>query len=214
MQNELISQIRWRNIDWDKDLLALLAIERRSFAHPWSPEDFEYLRARAGSDGLVADLGARPLGYFLYERKPAHLFVAHSAVDTEFRRTGIGKMGFTALKESIAGGLPLSLHVRPSNTGARRLYEGLGFVYIDSIAHHYGDGEAALLMQCNGDPRGSRMTSARMASPGRPRLSGKPTQTLLPVLNSGARRQAITARPGQRKDSTSSSTDSTAGRTD
>jgi ribosomal protein S18 acetylase RimI-like enzyme len=76
-----------------------------------------------------------PLGASARDAAFAGWYVGDLAVRSRFRRLGIGTRLTVAAVEYVRarGAASLRLAVRPANTPARRLYEGLGFVVV------YGD---------------------------------------------------------------------------
>jgi ribosomal-protein-alanine N-acetyltransferase len=147
MNKNILAQTELRPIDWCRDQASLLGIEQRSFAHPWTAEQFDAFRLRPESGGLVAQWRGRIIGYVLFEHRAADLYIAHGAVDRAFQRSGVGRVNFRAVRDLAENAQPVSLCVRPSNIGAQRLYAELGFVCTETLPSHYGDGEDALVMQ-------------------------------------------------------------------
>lgn len=138
------------------DMPQVLAIERRSYRAPWSLAMFVLETAKPGGLCVVARGFARGqtgaavalLGYAIVSRYDDAFHVMNVCVDPNRRREGIAR----ALLEHVierAGGTDarLTLEVRPSNTGARALYDDLGFLSVGTRRRYYrDDGEDALIM--------------------------------------------------------------------
>ncbi|WP_210492630.1 ribosomal protein S18-alanine N-acetyltransferase [Patulibacter sp. SYSU D01012] len=140
------------------DMPQVLAIERRSYRAPWSLAMFVLETAKPGGLSVAARAfaaGARGsasgvalVGYSVVSRYDDAFHVMNVCVDPNRRREGIAR---SMLEHVIvqAGGdeARLTLEVRPSNTGARRLYDELGFLAVGTRRRYYrDDGEDALIM--------------------------------------------------------------------
>ncbi len=131
------------------DLDEVMAIERASFAYPWSSrffhQEFEVECARS----IIAEMNGKIAGYVLYWFLPETVDIHNLAVSGEYRRRGVGrtllqKVIVEALKQSSAR---VTLEVRKSNLAAQKLYESAGFVATGIRKGYYSDdGEDALTM--------------------------------------------------------------------
>lgn len=133
-----------RKVSWMRDLPAMLAIEKASFAHPWSVLDFLLFYFRTGTSGRVWVIDGQVVGYLLYEKQADRLHIAHVAVRPDFRSLGVGRNLIRSLADRAR--CYVTLHVRKSNLNAQRLYQRLGFEVVRELPHHYADCEAAFLM--------------------------------------------------------------------
>jgi [ribosomal protein S18]-alanine N-acetyltransferase len=144
-----------------RHLGGVLAIERRVYPRPWSPQlfaaelertsDRRYLVAVGPAEGL---LGRRPvLGYAGVMAQPgqegidAHITTV--AVDPgEHRRKIASRLLVTLLREAIGlGARAATLEVRTANRGAQRLYAAFGFAPVGVRPRYYAEtGEDALIM--------------------------------------------------------------------
>ncbi len=88
--------------------------------------DAETTQVVMSGDLVVGFLGVR--------EEDDHLYIAQAYIIPEFQGRGIGT---TLIREVLAGNLPVELWVMTSNTGARRLYERLGFQVTGEENHHY-----------------------------------------------------------------------------
>lgn|SRR5581483_9202096 len=111
------------------DAPALAAIERRSFADPWSEASFREAVTAAWSFGLVAQSGATIVGYLIGREVGGSGEILNLAVEPAFRRRGIARAlleaGLAALRRRGAG--EVFLEVRVSNVAAQALYRRAGF---------------------------------------------------------------------------------------
>jgi ribosomal-protein-alanine N-acetyltransferase len=136
----------------------VLAIERRSYNAPWSLAMFVLETAKSGGLCVVARAfgagapgsasGVGLVGYAIVSRYDDAFHVMNVCVDPNRRREGIAR-GLLEHVIDRAGGdeARLTLEVRPSNTGARALYDDLGFVSVGVRRRYYrDDGEDALIM--------------------------------------------------------------------
>lgn len=135
------------------DLPAVLEIERRSFAQPWSRGFFEKELTTAFARLVVAvdDAGPRPVivGYTCRWRVTDEVHVLNVAVHPEHRGRGLGRTLLEAiLDESRAmGSRAVFLEVRAGNVVARRLYRHLGFRELGVRRGYYGPGQDAIVME-------------------------------------------------------------------
>jgi ribosomal-protein-alanine N-acetyltransferase len=136
----------------EEDLEAIVAIERASFADPWSPRAFAgllgephvHFRAACDADGAV--VGYVAAWFVAGEGEVANIAVAPSA-----RGRGIG----AALLDAViaagrdAGAESLYLDVRESNAAARSLYASRGFAVVGRRRGYYRlPEEDALVLRC------------------------------------------------------------------
>jgi ribosomal-protein-alanine N-acetyltransferase len=131
------------------DLDEVMAIERASFAYPWSSrffhQEFEVECARS----ILAEMNGKIVGYVLFWLLPENVDIHNLAVRGEYRRRGVGrillhKVIVEALRQSSAR---VTLEVRKSNLAAQKLYESAGFVVTGVRKGYYSDdGEDALTM--------------------------------------------------------------------
>lgn len=134
------------------DLPQVLAIERRAFATPWSPAMFVLELSKSSSISVGAFLPdrrkARSLaGYLIASRYAEVWHLMNVAIDPPLRRRGIASALLEELLARVAATDPVTLEVRPSNTGAITLYERFGFRAAGTRPRYYRDtGEDALIM--------------------------------------------------------------------
>jgi ribosomal-protein-alanine N-acetyltransferase len=132
------------------DLPQVMAIERRSFPSPWSLAMFLSELSRPQSVCLAAATDTQLAGYLVSVRLDREWHLANIAVAPEWRRQGIGSRLVRAMFEVVGNDKPFTLEVRPSNTSAIALYEGLGFRSAGRRPRYYPDNnEDAVIMWRN-----------------------------------------------------------------
>ena len=142
----------------DEDLGRVLAIERASFAVPWTPATFAGLLGRPDAHLLVAEcvgdadgVGAGELvGYAAVWVVLDQAELGDIAVDAPWRGRGIGATLLARVLELTRehGVKELYLEVRVSNEGAQRLYARHGFEVVGRRPGYYArPREDALVMR-------------------------------------------------------------------
>ena len=139
-----------------EDLDAVTAIERATFANPWSRASFEAeLTRNVAARYLVAEVGGEVVGYggawVIFDES----HITNIAVAEAHRGRGYGKRLTAALMQYLSnlGAAYATLEVRVSNTRAQHVYAALGFVSVGKRKRYYEDnGEDALLMVCDRMP--------------------------------------------------------------
>jgi len=136
-----------------EDLREVLEIERGSFDNPWSGALFlQELRIPFSRILVIrpADEVAAPIvGYLCRWFVADEVHVLNVAVHPRYRRRGIGAVLMEeALREAHGRKAEaVTLEVRRSNLGARRLYAALAFEEVGVRRNYYGRGEDALIMR-------------------------------------------------------------------
>lgn len=130
-----------------RDLTAVMRLEQAIYSQPWSPSVFTEELSLLNRHYIVVEDGGRVVGYggLLLVAEDAH--VTTVAVDPEARRRRLGTLLMLALVGAAraAGTRYLTLEVRVSNEGARRLYQRFGFAPVGVRKDYYRD-EDALVM--------------------------------------------------------------------
>ena len=139
-----------------EDLDAVTAIERATFAIPWSRESFrQELERNVAARYLVAERGGQVIGYAGAWIILDESHITNIAVAEAWRGRGIGKQLTRALLQYLSnlGAAYATLEVRVSNERARNMYRELGFVSVGRRKRYYEDnGEDAFLMVCEHMP--------------------------------------------------------------
>ncbi|MNX77631.1 ribosomal-protein-alanine N-acetyltransferase [compost metagenome] len=131
------------------DLIDAVAIERLSFGERWSVQTFASELENPSSNYFVALDGDRIVGYAGYWLILDEAHITTIAVHPAERRRSIGEIMLQFLIEHAAKADAkwLTLEVRVSNDGARKLYEKYGFTALGRRKGYYqDDGEDALVM--------------------------------------------------------------------
>jgi ribosomal-protein-alanine N-acetyltransferase len=131
------------------DLLDIFRIEKQSFSQPWPYAAFDQF---LGSEGFLIAEDDTVVGYVIADTTEEYgVPVGHIkdiAVAPDRRHEGIGRTllsyGLTNLASSGIG--QVKLEVRPSNHGARSMYEAFGFELHHVRESYYDDGEDAHVM--------------------------------------------------------------------
>lgn len=134
----------------EADLAQVIAIEGKSFPHPWLQQHFldELHSSHAFPLSAFAPSG-RLLGYICPMQILDEGHILDVAVDPESRGGGVGRLLVEkVLDECRARGASfVSLEVRESNSAAIGLYIKLGFAEVGKRKHYYENGEDALMME-------------------------------------------------------------------
>ncbi len=136
-----------------EDLPAVLDIERRSFAQPWSRAFFEKELATPFARLVVAVEEAVPrpqvIGYTCRWRVTDEVHLLNVAVHPERRGLGHGRalVGAVVAEAEVARTRVVYLEVRAGNVIARRLYRQLGFKDLGVRRGYYGPGQDAIVME-------------------------------------------------------------------
>jgi ribosomal-protein-alanine N-acetyltransferase len=136
-----------------EDLPAVLDIERRSFAQPWSRAFFEKELATPFARLVVAveETVPRPqvIGYTCRWRVTDEVHLLNVAVHPERRGLGHGRalVGAVVAEAEAACTRVVYLEVRAGNVIARRLYRQLGFKDLGVRRGYYGPGQDAVVME-------------------------------------------------------------------
>jgi ribosomal-protein-alanine N-acetyltransferase len=136
-----------------EDLAAVLEIERRSFAQPWSRAFFDKEMATPFARLVVAieDGEPRPLvvGYTCRWRVTDEVHLLNVAVHPERRGRGLGRFLLEGIIDEAeeCGARVIFLEVRAGNVVARRLYRRLGFRDLGIRRAYYGPGQDAIVME-------------------------------------------------------------------
>jgi ribosomal-protein-alanine N-acetyltransferase len=141
-----------------RHLRAVMAIERRVYSRPWSPNLFAAEIAEpANRSYLVAKLHKEVVGYagLICYGDEAHL--TNIAVDPQLQRKGIATR---LLYEEIVraremGATAVSLEVRVTNWGAQRLYARFGFRPVGIRRNYYQELQEDALIMWTDDIRSS-----------------------------------------------------------
>jgi ribosomal-protein-alanine N-acetyltransferase len=139
----------------EADIPAVVAVERRVFPDPWTPEFFRSELGLPMIHARVVDLDGRLAGYLVAWLGQDGGHLGNLAVVPEARRRGVARRLLDDLLDrarSLGVG-SIALEVRVSNFAAQALYRGYGFRLAGLRRGYYREsGEDALIMQWK-DPR-------------------------------------------------------------
>lgn len=121
------------------DVSAITAIERASFADPWSSGSLGALVRDPDVTTLVAVQHRRVIGYVYARAAGSEAEILDLAVGPDDRRCGVGRALVAAALEQLAaaGVCAVYLEVRDSNTGAQAFYRTLGFREVGRRPRYY-----------------------------------------------------------------------------
>ena len=139
--------VRIRKLGYS-DLPAVIGIERRSFATPWSLAMF-VLELSKPSGICLAALNSQDelIGYLVCSRYDSVWHLMNVAIDPARRRKRLASELIERLFEEAGADARFTLEVRVSNTSAIAMYERFGFRSAGLRRRYYHDnGEDALIM--------------------------------------------------------------------
>jgi ribosomal-protein-alanine N-acetyltransferase len=122
----------------EADLEAVLIVEREIYPFPWTRGNFmDSLASQYDCMMLIA--GSTILAYSVTMPSPDEVHLLNLSVRSPMQGKGVGGWLLRTLmrKASLAGYASMLLEVRVSNTGAQRLYSGLGFAAIGRRRRYY-----------------------------------------------------------------------------
>jgi ribosomal-protein-alanine N-acetyltransferase len=132
-----VPAIQIRDMGFD-DVAAVAALEQQSYPFPWSEGIFRDC-LRVGYYCCVVELDSVLIGYAVMSSGAGEAHVLNLCIAEPWRGRGIGGHLLAHLLE-FARGLDVRevfLEVRPSNTGAIRLYQSQGFSQIGVRRGYY-----------------------------------------------------------------------------
>lgn len=113
------------------DLPEVFAIERFSFEHPWTADDFMRCLRKRYCIGFVAEwlIPRRVVGYMIYELNKRNLFLLNLAVDPSARGCGVGRAMVDKLLSKLSPSKRTELRVAVSeeNLNAQLFFRACGF---------------------------------------------------------------------------------------
>lgn len=120
------------------DVPVVVAIERASYQFPWSEGIFRDC-LRVHYTCRVAAIGVMTVGYGILSVAAGEAHLLNLCVADAYRCRGIGRrlLDHMLLAAGTAGAREAFLEARPSNSGAIRLYQSLGFVQIGLRRGYY-----------------------------------------------------------------------------
>jgi ribosomal-protein-alanine N-acetyltransferase len=141
----------------ETDVPRVVAIERASYTFPWSEGIFRDC-LRVGYACRIAELAGETVGYGIVSMGAGEAHILNVCVRGDLRCRGIGGRLLRHLMSLAreAGMSEVFLEVRPSNMGAIRLYQSIGFEQVGVRRGYYqavGGREDAAVLRRPLDPR-------------------------------------------------------------
>ena len=139
----------------EADLDSVLEIEHLSFPHPWRHTTFIGeldIYPISIPFGIICRSNDHLIGYIILWFIQEEVQISNFALHPDFRKRGVGEAVLRDILDKITreGAEEIFLEVRPSNHGARSLYEKLGFKILGVRKNYYQSPvEDALIMGKN-----------------------------------------------------------------
>jgi len=131
----------------ETDIETILAIEKQSFASPWTRVAFEQELRKPFGICLVAEEDGAVVAYLIAWRVMDEVHIANLAVRPDRRRQGAAEALLRFLESRERSAAWMGLEVRKGNAAARSLYRKLGFFETGLRKRYYeAEGEDAILM--------------------------------------------------------------------
>lgn len=128
-----------------RDMPEVLEIQNACFYAPWNEESFLAVLRKRNCIGMVAELGEKIVGFYIYELYKTKLRILNFAVLPEYHRCKIGSQLIDKLisKLSAHRRTAITLETRESNLPAQLFFKSHGFKAIKIIHNYYDDDETA-----------------------------------------------------------------------
>jgi ribosomal-protein-alanine N-acetyltransferase len=129
------------------DIPIVVELERATYPQPWSEGVFTDELSRTDRTYILAEVDGAMVGFggLMFVEQDAH--VTTLAVNADARKRGLGtRLMLELINAGLARGAQnLTLEVRASNDGARRLYDRFGMVAVGVRKHYYRDDDAVIM---------------------------------------------------------------------
>ncbi len=124
-----------------RDMPEVLGIERGSFEHSWSEEDFIRCLRQRNCTGMVAEHDEKVVGFMIYELHKDRLLLLNIAVDPNARRSTVGKQMIEKLKGKLhpERRKKAVVYVRESNLAAQSFFKSQGYHATSVVRDFYDD---------------------------------------------------------------------------
>ena len=126
-----------------RDMEEVLGIERLSFEHPWTEEEFVGFLRKRNSIGMVVDVGPKDQieirGYMLYELYEKRIHLVNMAVHPLDRGKGAGGAMVARLQSKLSSQrrTKITLEVRETNLDAQLFFQRHGFRATEVLSDYY-----------------------------------------------------------------------------
>ena len=142
-------EIQFKRMQHD-DLRQVITIEKEAFPDPWHVSFFkrELQKRKKHTYLYVAKLHDKVIGFIVFYVFSREGHIHNIAVDTAYRRRGIGKYLLESALEIIAKNTvdEVFLEVSVSNTAALALYKKYQFQVLDVRKRYYSNGDGCLCL--------------------------------------------------------------------
>jgi ribosomal-protein-alanine N-acetyltransferase len=122
----------------ERDLPALVIIEKATQFSPWSEDTFSQC-ILFGAEGWVVEMNQQIIGFVLFFSKVGECHILNIGVHPDYQHQGYGKLLMNKVIEVAHKELlnSIYLEVRCSNKNAIALYEKMGFKTIGTRKDYY-----------------------------------------------------------------------------
>lgn len=124
-----------------RDMPAVLDIEESSYEFPWSEEEFIRCLRQRNIIGMVAECNDSVVAFVIYEFHKNRLHVLDLAVDSRFRRQGIGRNILERLKSKISHERRnrIALEIRERNVVGQLFFQSCGYRAVSVLREFWDD---------------------------------------------------------------------------
>lgn len=124
-----------------RDITEILEVERASFVHPWTKDDFVNCMKRNNTTGVVAEINGVLMGFLIFEVFKRRIQLLNLAVRPRFRRMGIGSTMIGRVICALGNSTQklVAAEVRESNLGVQLFLKSLGFRADQILPEYYSD---------------------------------------------------------------------------
>ena len=131
------------------DVLAVYAIERMSFNHPWTVGDFIRCGRERHMISVVAEIADEVVGYMIYDVHKHRLDLLNIAVHPDVRRCGIGQMMIDKIKDRLSKGPRdrVMMEISETNLHGQLFFRAMGFRATRVVRDCFDSGGDAYLMK-------------------------------------------------------------------
>jgi len=139
--------IRLRPAD-ERDIREVMAVEKMSFASPWSIDSFRHELYNPVSYFYIIEIQRKLTGYIIFWIFEDESHIANIAIHSDFRKKGYGEYLLEWTIEFVRekGAKTITLEVNEKNIAARNLYEKLGFKCVGRRVKYYENRDDALML--------------------------------------------------------------------
>jgi ribosomal-protein-alanine N-acetyltransferase len=129
-----------------RDMVEVLAIERESFAKPWSEVDFIRCLKQRNCIGMVAERDERVVGFMVYELHRQSLLLVNLAVAADCRGQDVGSQLVDKLRSklTVERRRELGVVVAEDNLNAQLFFRGHGFRATEVLREYFDEVEPPL----------------------------------------------------------------------